>query len=732
MHQLRRLFLLSFAVLTGARAQTSGDAVSIVLAADAAPRVVYGAGRLAEVLRTDAKLSPQIAAAGAAPSAGREILVGKFSEERIRSHLGPGAQAPAAEGFVLATDPSGGLVVAGADDSGVLYGCLELARRARAGRMLPASVSDTEAPAFRLRGPCIGMQKTTILPGYGEYEYPYTPELFPFFYDKAFWQGYLDFLAGNRMNTLYLWNGHPFPSLVKLPDYPYALEVSEEDYQRNVAMYRYLIQEADKRGIRLVQMFYNIELSKPFAEHNHLPTSLAAPTALAADYTRKSIAEFVRQYPQVELMVCLGGALQGTDHQANWLTQVILPGFQDGLRQAGVTSQPALILRTHGTDPAAVLPAALQVYPHLDTEEQLNGEAFTTSEPRGSAQGPHEAMSRQGGTHLATVQLLANLEPFRYGDQRFIKLSVQAMRDRLGARGIQVCPLSPRSWPYTPDKLADPLLQYQRDWIWFEAWARYAWNPDIPEAEDRAYWIGRLATAYGADAAENILAAYNDSGECAPRIIRRFGLTDGDRQTMSLGMTLDQLVHPEKYRANPPLRESGAPPGESLAEYVDRQWNKQPHTGETPPRVLWEILHYSEQAEKAVDAAAVQVTDNVDEFGRLLNDVHCIRELSLNYAAKAQAALLVLRFAHSHEIGDMDQAARLLAESLDHYRALARLTAETYLYANSLQTSQRSIPVQGGRNGQPENYHWTQLLPLYEKELADFQAQVAALRRGPP
>jgi len=35
-------------------------------------------------------------------------------------------------------------------------------------------------------------------------------------------------LADNRFNTLYLWNGHPFASLVKLADHPYALEVSEE------------------------------------------------------------------------------------------------------------------------------------------------------------------------------------------------------------------------------------------------------------------------------------------------------------------------------------------------------------------------------------------------------------------------------------------------------------------------------------------------------------------------
>jgi len=57
-------------------------------------------------------------------------------------------------------------------------------------------------------------------------------------------------------------------------------------------------------------------------------------------------------------------------------------------------------------------------------------------------------------------------------------------------------------------------------------------------------------------------------------------------------------------------------------------------------------------------------------------------------------------------------------------------TEQTYRYANSMQTAQRRIPVPGGASGQPANYHWTQLLPIYEKELADFQHQVADIKSG--
>jgi hypothetical protein len=78
---------------------------------------------------------------------------------------------------------------------------------------------------------------------------------------------------------------------------------------------------ADKRGIWLVQMFYNIFLPKPLADKHGVSTQLPASTPLAADYTRKSIAEFVKQYPNVGLLVCLGEALQDTENQINWATE---------------------------------------------------------------------------------------------------------------------------------------------------------------------------------------------------------------------------------------------------------------------------------------------------------------------------------------------------------------------------------------------------------------------------
>jgi hypothetical protein len=691
---LRTLLALAASI----SALSASTIVSIELPDPASPRVRYAAERLSLALPAEA---PRIVLA-------------------VSSEVGK------PEGFLVRRNESGPITITGADESGLLYGCLELASLIRKQAKVPETINLQDAPVFVLRGPCIGMQKTYYLPGRKVYEYPYTPEEFPFFYDKGYWKEYLDHLVDLRMNTLYLWNGHPFASLVRLPEYPEAVEVSAEVFARNVEMFRWLTEECDRRGIWLVQQFYSILISKPLAEKHGLDSQLHAWNDLAADYTRKSIAAFVREFPHVGLMPCLGEALQEQKAQTRWMTEVILPGVKDGMKAADLTEEPPVVLRTHATDATQVMPEALKVYGNLYTEAKFNGESLTTWEPRGVRQDLHLTMSRVGSRHIANVHILANLEPFRYGATEFIRKSVLAMRDRLGASGLHLYPLY--YWPVSPDITPVPLKQWERDWLWFEAWARYAWNPDLDPASERAHWIARLAEHFGSEAAEDIFVAYNESGECAPRILRRFGITEGNRQTMALGMTLDQLVRPEKYREFPELWESQSPPGERLKEFAERAWNRQPHEGETPVTINAEVLDHSARAVEAVDAAASAVTHNHEEFARLRNDVHAIRAMSLNYVAKTEAAMAVLRFERSKDLADMERAERSLEESLEHFRKLTALTKDTYTAANSMQTAQRRVPVPGGKGGKAANYHWTHLLPIYEQELADFRAQVAALK----
>lgn len=79
-------------------------------------------------------------------------------------------------------------------------------------------------------------------------------------------------MVDNRLNSLYLWNGHPFASLVRLKDYPFAVEVDSATFRKNEEIFSFLTHEANRRGIYVIQMFYNIIVSKPFADHYGIAT----------------------------------------------------------------------------------------------------------------------------------------------------------------------------------------------------------------------------------------------------------------------------------------------------------------------------------------------------------------------------------------------------------------------------------------------------------------------------
>lgn len=693
----------------------SKEKISIHIQENTSSRIVFGAEKLKKALE-DAKY--EVSVTNIAPTEGTVISVTVNTSDSLPK-----------EGYTIERKENT-ISIVGNDASGALYGCIELSKIIRENEKLPKDIKLTDKPEMVLRGACVGIQKPYYLEGRTVYEYPYTPETFPWFYDKEQWIEYLDMLVENKMNSLYLWNGHPFASLVKLEDYPFAVEVDDETFRKNEEMFAFLTQEADKRGIWVIQMFYNIIVSKPFAEHYNIKTQdRARPiTPLLSDYTRKSVAAFIQKYPNVGLLVCLGEAMDTYEDDVEWFTKTIIPGVQDGLKALNTTAEPPIVLRAHDTDAKMVMEASLPIYKNLYTMHKYNGESLTTYQPRGSWSKIHKDLSELGTVHISNVHILANLEPFRYGSPDFIQKSVKAMHKIHGANALHLYPqASYWDWPYTADKTDPRLKQIDRDWIWYEAWARYAWKADRDRNEEIDYWTQRLGNMYGCgQSGKLILDAYEQSGEIAPKLLRKFGITEGNRQTLLLGMFLSQMVNPSKWKVYPGFHESCGPEGEMLIEYMDKEWNKKPHTGETPLQLIKESVAHGNAAIEAIDKAAKEVTKNKEEFERLRNDMHCYKAFADFFYEKANAAMLILRYTHSNDITDLEKSVPHIEKSLEHYKKLVDLTRNSYLYANSMQTSQRRIPI-GGDDG--KNKTWEELLPHYETELANVKKNIEFLKK---
>jgi hypothetical protein len=121
------------------------------------------------------------------------------------------------------------------DDAGLMYGGLELAEQIRLYGL--DQVSPTlQNPYMATRGTKFNIPLDARTPSYTDMS-DVAQHNIATMWDIDFWKRYLDHLALHRYNLVSLWNLHPFPSMVRVPEYPdIALDHvvrSKADFQEN-------------------------------------------------------------------------------------------------------------------------------------------------------------------------------------------------------------------------------------------------------------------------------------------------------------------------------------------------------------------------------------------------------------------------------------------------------------------------------------------------------------------
>ncbi len=133
-----------------------------------------------------------------------------------------------AESFSIQRKDSDQIVIAGQDAAGAMYGGLEVAELIRIGGL--DTIQDLQqSPYMAMRGTKFNIPLDVRTPSYTDpcdAAQQNIAEMWSF----DFWKNYIDSLASHRYNFVSLWNLHPFPSLVKVPDYP---DVALDDVQRS-------------------------------------------------------------------------------------------------------------------------------------------------------------------------------------------------------------------------------------------------------------------------------------------------------------------------------------------------------------------------------------------------------------------------------------------------------------------------------------------------------------------
>lgn len=110
------------------------------------------------------------------------------------------------------------LITAG-DTTGLMYACFELAERIRLNKKVPSNFPIKGEPFIKKRGLKFNIPLDIRTPSYqdaGDAAQNNILEMWNF----DFWKQYLDMMARNRYNVLTFWNPNPFPSMVKMKNYP--------------------------------------------------------------------------------------------------------------------------------------------------------------------------------------------------------------------------------------------------------------------------------------------------------------------------------------------------------------------------------------------------------------------------------------------------------------------------------------------------------------------------------
>jgi hypothetical protein len=689
----------------------SAAAPQIVTDPAATPRELYAASRLADA----------IAKSGVSLGTGSRILAGTRSSSIFANTAAPPPfPEGATEAFRLKRSGNDWLVV-GSDASGVLYGCLEMARRIEADRRLPAQLDVSDRPAFKIRGSNLFWMKQ------GHYDWAVTPENFPWFFDRTLMLRYLDELVNNRYNTIYFWNGHPFVYFLRLPQFPEARVLSDAELERNIDQLQWFTREADRRGIWTVLHFYNIHVSPAFAkahEREGVRVQNPASTPLLESYMRHCVSEFVKSYPSVGLMLTAGEALHIKAEE--FVRDAIIAGIKDSGKH------PPLIVRQWTIDPYRFRDVIKPNYDNLYTMMKHNTEMIVSPYPD-----PRNATWISfGQSHIVNVHENGDIKPFRWGSPVFIQ-QMTGIWKSMGVAGFHLYPAVSWDWPITLDRADPQLSTIDRDKIWIEAFGRYGWNPDRPAGEEERFWKERLAKRFGGATSGNaIYNYYVKTGPVMPalqNIVNVFNM-NYHPTAVSQEATLNGILHSDRWedvgdylarplddltlqlfqekfgelsataRKRPPL---------SVKEWVAEQESRQTADGIDPIRLSALLVSMAEDALAGLKSAQ-PVVQNDPEYARFVTDAKCILDLARFYRAKIEAAAEKGLYDAAGDSQHYDRMLQFDTESVAQYTALAQLATQAYRHATDL----------------GDYYRWDITGKGFEQEAAFYREQAQIAQRG--
>lgn len=418
----------------------------------------------------------------------------------------------------------------GGDAVGAMYGGLQIAENLSF-HGLTASFNSQESPFLLNRGMKLNLPLDKRIPTYvGGWSSHSAQEAIPHVWDMTFWKTLIDQQARNRYNVLSIWVHHPFPALVRVPDYPNAClpniqrydgSIINLNHDQRVAFWREVMRYAHSRGMRFYLFNWNIYVDYASTQYPALTRDQSNPTTI--DYHYKSMQALLETYPELDGFGISGGdGMSGTsEEKTQWTWDALGKAVYDYLTN-NPSRQFDLIRRNLGT----TVTLCNNIFGPLKsvTNATLNMSQKYAMAHMYSTPTPGWAVAEINSCFTVGLQTWLTLRNDDYfylnwGDPQFVRDFMNGIPRRdttvvgmyVGSDGY-----NPTRTYFCKNAALNGQLEVERRWFMETLWGRLSYNPAM---EDEVL-TSLLAAHYGLSpsASSNLLGAWMLASRSLPKV----------------------------------------------------------------------------------------------------------------------------------------------------------------------------------------------------------------------
>lgn len=498
------------------------------------PQIVFAAGDIKDTLEKQKhSVETHALAELGKKSSGKKIVLAVSSDKTVTALLsaqgGKAAAGLRAQAYALRTTDSPDLSywVQGGDAAGVMYGGLQIAENISF-HGFGSAIDSQDSPFLLNRGMKLNLPLDSRVPTYvGGWKANSAKKAIPHVWDMTFWKRLIDQQARHRYNVLSVWVHHPFPALVKLPDYPKAcldyidgwggFKMKEMTHERRVAFWREVMKHAHDRGMKFY--FFNWNIYVDHADDQYPGITRDPDNKTTIDYMYKSMQALLGTYPELDgFGITAGDGMEGpSEGRTQWTWNAMGSAVKDFL-SANPKRKFNLIHRSVGSSPEAwnSIYAPLKKLPNATmnySAKYAMAHMYSTTTPQWT--GDIKGVSKLG---MKTWLTLRNDDYFylNWGDPGFVREFLTHIPGKESVVGMYIGSdgYNPSRTYFCKNESLNGQLEVERRWYMEMLWGRLSYNPAMKDDVFRSM----LARRFPAVSADNLFQAWSLASRSLPKV----------------------------------------------------------------------------------------------------------------------------------------------------------------------------------------------------------------------